>query len=90
MSHWNANGRHRCGPLLFQRCRRGCRSVAELAHHARRAREAGKTARTGALLVVVLILAAFWAGYMGPTPEAHGAPRPASCIPQKSSIMDKH
>ena len=61
-------------------------AIAELDHHARRAREAGKTARTGALLVVVLILAAFWAGYMGPTPEAHSAPRPAAVSPVKGEV----
>ena len=61
-------------------------ALATLDHHARRAREAGKTARTGALLVVVLILAAVWVGFMVPPPSAHSAPRPAAASPVKGEV----
>lgn len=53
-------------------------AMAELDRYAREAREAGKTARLGALFVVVILMAALWAGFMAPVPEANSAPRPTA------------
>lgn len=71
---------------MNDRIAREDQALAELDYHARRAREAGRTARTGGLLVVVLILAAVWAGYMAPVPEAHSAPRAAAASPVKGEV----
>ena len=50
-------------------------AMAEFDRNARRAREAGRTIRSGAILVAVLLMAALWAGFMAPVPEAHSATR---------------
>lgn len=71
---------------MSDRTDREDQALATLDRYARRAREAGKTIRTGALLIVVLILAAIWAGYMAPVPEANSAPRPAAASPVKGEV----